>query len=111
MEMESPHAIMQTVVDALRRRFEALLSRPADLQELTQEETLTPGQMLLMGFNGLFEKLQMEGNALIGTLSSLDIPATWKNIDQIREAKEMAAPIFNESARKVRIHIIPSFVV
>lgn len=99
--MESPHAYMQTIVEALRQRFEGLLSRPADMQELNQEETLTPGQMLLMGFNGLFEKLQMEGNALISTLGSLDIPASWRKIDQIREAKEMAAPIFNEPARKV----------
>ncbi|OXU25637.1 hypothetical protein TSAR_001094 [Trichomalopsis sarcophagae] len=117
MEMESPHAIMQTIVDALKLRFEALLSRPADLQELNQEETLTPGQMLLMGFNGLFEKLQIEGNALISTLSSLDIPPSWKKIDQIREAKDMAAPIFNEAARKVlediflvkRLHTIQKF--
>lgn len=99
--MESPHAIMQTIVESLRQRFEGLLSRPADMQELHQEETLTAGQMLLMGFNGLFEKLQMEGNALISTLGSLDVPTSWKKIDQIREAKEMGALIFNEAARKV----------
>lgn len=101
MEMDSPHAIMQTIVDSLRMRFEALLSRPADLQELNQEETLTAGQMLLMGFNGLFEKLQMEGSALISTLSSVEIPAGWKKIDQIRDAKAMTTPIFNEAAREV----------
>ncbi|XP_058794779.1 serine/threonine-protein kinase SMG1 [Phymastichus coffea] len=101
MEMDSPHAIMQNIVESLRIRFEALLSRPADLQELNQEETLTAGQMLLMGFNGLFEKLQMEGNALISTLSSVEIPASWKKIDQVREAKDMTAPIFNQAAREV----------
>ncbi|XP_035721238.1 serine/threonine-protein kinase SMG1-like isoform X1 [Vespa mandarinia] len=101
MEMESPHAMVQNLVSNMRSRFETLLSRPADIQELNHDETLTPGQMLLMGFNGLFEKLQMEGNALVITLSSLDIPINWKKIDQIREAKEMAAPIFNKAARQV----------
>lgn len=101
MDMESPHAIVQTVVDAVRLRFEALLSRQADSQELNLDESLTPGQMLLMGFNGLFEKLQMEGNALVTMLSSLEIPLSWNKIDQIRDAKEMAATVLNESARRV----------
>lgn len=119
MEMESPHAVVQSIVTNMRLRFEALLSRPAEVQDLNQEETLTPGQMLLMGFNGLFEKLQMEGNALVTTLSSLDIPMNWKKIDQIREAKEMSAPIFNKAARQVledmflikRLHTMQEFFI
>lgn len=119
MEMDSPHAIVQNLVANMRLRFETLLSRPAEAQELNQDETLTPGQMLLMGFNGLFEKLQMEGNTLVTALSSLDIPTSWKKIDQIREAKEMAAPIFNETARGVlddiflikRLHTIQEFFI
>lgn len=117
MEMESPHAVIQSIVNNMRLRFEALLSRPAEIQEPNQDETLTPGQMLLMGFNGLFEKLQMEGNALIATLSTLDIPPSWRKIDQIREAKEMSAPIFNKTACQVledmflvkRLHTIQEF--
>lgn len=117
MEMESPHAMIQSVVNNMRLRFEALLSRPAEIQEPNQDETLTPGQMLLMGFNGLFEKLQMEGNALIATLNTLDIPSSWRKIDQIREAKEMSAPIFNKTACQVlediflvkRLHTIQEF--
>lgn len=117
MEMESPHAVVQSIVTNMRLRFEALLSRQADVQDLNQEETLTPGQMLLMGFNGLFEKLQMEGNALVATLNSLDVPVNWKKIDQIRDAKEMSAPIFNKAARQVlediflikRLHTIQEF--
>lgn len=117
MEMDSPHAMIQNVVNNMRLRFEAMLSRPAEIQEPNQDETLTPGQMLLMGFNGLFEKLQMEGNALIATLSTLDIPSSWRKIDQIREAKEMSAPIFNKTACQVlediflvkRLHTIQEF--
>ncbi|XP_076757575.1 serine/threonine-protein kinase Smg1 isoform X3 [Xylocopa sonorina] len=119
MEMNSPHAMIQSVVNNMRLRFEALLSRPAESQsqESNQDEALTPGQMLLMGFNGLFEKLQMEGNALIATLSTLDIPPSWRKIDQIKEAKEMSAPIFNKTACQVlediflvkRLHTIQEF--
>ncbi|KYQ50767.1 Serine/threonine-protein kinase SMG1 [Trachymyrmex zeteki] len=117
MEMESPHAVVQNIVNNIRLRFEALLSRQAEVQDLNQEESLTPGQMLLMGFNGLFEKVQMEGNALVTILSSLDIPMNWKKIDQIREAKEMSVPIFNKAIRQVlediflikRLHTIQEF--
>ncbi|KAG5339618.1 SMG1 kinase, partial [Acromyrmex charruanus] len=117
MEMESPHAVVQNVVNNIRLRFEALLSRQAEVQDLNQEESLTPGQMLLMGFNGLFEKVQMEGNALVAILSTLDIPMNWKKIDQIREAKEMSVPIFNKAIRQVlediflikRLHTIQEF--
>ncbi|XP_015127883.1 serine/threonine-protein kinase SMG1 [Diachasma alloeum] len=102
MDMESPHVLVQSLVSNVRLRFDALLSRQPELREVDQDsESLTPGQMLLMGFNGLFEKLQIEANALISTLGSLDIPACWKKIDQIREAKEIAAPIFHEGARRV----------
>ncbi|XP_063980993.1 serine/threonine-protein kinase SMG1 [Diachasmimorpha longicaudata] len=102
MDMESPHVLIQTLVANIRLRFEALLSRQPEQREVDQDtESLTPGQMLLMGFNGLFEKLQIEANALISTLGSLDVPTCWKKIDQIREAKEIAAPIFHEGARRV----------
>ncbi|XP_011302537.1 serine/threonine-protein kinase SMG1 isoform X2 [Fopius arisanus] len=102
MDMESPHVLVQSLVSSVRVQFDALLSRPPELREVGQDsESLTPGQMLLMGFNGLFEKLQIEANTLVSTLGSLDIPACWKKIDQIREAKEIAAPIFHEGARRV----------
>lgn len=118
MDMDSPHAIVQSLVTNVRQRFDALLSRTTEIRDITQDsELLTPGQMLLMGFNGLFEKLQVEGNALVATLSTLDIPTCWKKIDQIREAKEIAVPIFHEAARRVlddiflikRLHTIREF--
>jgi hypothetical protein len=43
-----------------------------------------------MGFNGLFEKLQLERNALIGALDTLDTPHCWKKVDQVWEAKAIA---------------------
>ncbi|XP_044575793.1 serine/threonine-protein kinase SMG1 isoform X2 [Cotesia glomerata] len=99
MDMEGPQTVVQSIVGNIRSRFEALLSRSVEANQ--DSESLTPGQMLLMGFNGLFEKLQVEGNTLVATLESLEIPTCWKKIDQIREAKEIAVPIFHEGARRV----------
>jgi PI-3-kinase-related kinase SMG-1 len=94
------------MVAEIRKRFELLLSRPAELvtngtdnqpTNMTtgsaagnSDDVLTPGQMLLMGFNGLFEKLQLERNALIGALDTLDTPHCWKKVDQVWEAKAIA---------------------
>jgi PI-3-kinase-related kinase SMG-1 len=94
------------MVAEIRKRFELLLSRPAELvadgvdDQATSmntgstagcsDDVLTPGQMLLMGFNGLFEKLQLERNALIGALDTLDTPHCWKKVDQVWEAKAIA---------------------
>lgn len=94
------------MVAEIRKRFELLLLRPADLvtdgidDEAanvsigsavgSSDDVLTPGQMLLMGFNGLFEKLQLEGNALIAALDTLDTPHCWKKVDQVWEAKAIA---------------------
>lgn len=91
---QSPHESVQSVITELRKNFEALLHSHSS-------DTLTPGQMLLMGFNGLFDKLQVESTTLITTLASLDVPTCWKKIDQLREAKTLAAPIFSEQTRSV----------
>ena len=92
------------MVAAIRTRFDLLLLRPAEVATdvgngqgagvngsgaISSDDVLTPGQMLLMGFNGLFEKLQLEGNALIAALQTLDTPTCWKKVDQVWEAKAM----------------------
>lgn len=55
-----------------------------------------------MGFNGLFEKVQMETNSLISALNSIEIPPSWKKVDQIREAKEtQTTSLSNETTRRI----------
>lgn len=93
---QSPHNESQDVVAKLRSKYESLLLRsPEALSAASEvgEDSLVPGQMLLMGFNGLFEKLQLEGNALIAALDTLDTPLSWKKVDQVREAKAMSVSI------------------
>ncbi|XP_060520485.1 serine/threonine-protein kinase SMG1 isoform X2 [Cylas formicarius] len=67
----------------------------------TQSESLSQGQMLLMGFNGLFDKLTQEINDLVKTLGELDVPKSWKKLDHVKEAKNIAPHIFNPQVRRV----------
>lgn len=95
MGMESPHENCQHIVQELRTAFESLVHSPE------AADTLSPGQMLFMGFNGLFENLALGGNSLIATLSSLQTPTSWKNVDQLREAKTLLAPVYDAAPRTV----------
>lgn len=79
----------------LRSDFEALLHAQST------SDTLMPGQMLLMGFNGLFDKLQVDSYNLTSNLSTLETPPCWRKIDQIKEAKALSAPIFNDQTRSL----------
>lgn len=64
-----------------------------------QTEVLTQGQMLLMGFNGLFEKLNQELNNLVATIGTIDIPTSWRKLDQVKEAKSIAAHVFHPQVK------------
>lgn len=68
----------------LRTGFESLIQRPGSA------DSLSPGQMLFMGFNGLFENLALGGNTLTASLSSLNTPTAWRTVDQLREAKSLS---------------------
>lgn len=61
----------------------------------TQSEALSQGKMLLMGFNGLFEKPTHEISNLVNTMGNLDIPKSWKKLDHVKESKNIAPHIFN----------------
>ncbi|XP_014248245.1 serine/threonine-protein kinase SMG1 isoform X2 [Cimex lectularius] len=88
--MESQHTSFMVPVESLRMQFEELLSHG--------EDNLTQGQMLLMGFNGLFTNLEDGRDVLLGHLKSLTSPPAWKIVDQIREAmQQYTAPICQET--------------
>ncbi|XP_023013215.2 serine/threonine-protein kinase Smg1 [Leptinotarsa decemlineata] len=75
------------------------------LQYLTlipsQSESLSQGKMLLMGFNGLFDKLTQEINNVTNTLGNVDIPKSWKRLDHVKEARNIAPHIFNTQVRSI----------
>ena len=50
---------------------------------------LTSGQMLLMGFNGLFTRLDDEFTNLLEAVDAINVPDIWKKVDAVREARSM----------------------
>ena len=73
-----------STVQAVQRRFLTLLeSGDGDMNELS------PGQMLLMGFNGLFTRLDDEFNTVLACVDSMSVPGVWKKVDVIRDAKSL----------------------
>lgn len=81
---QSPHEQSYEVAQQLQKAVEAMFHR------LGSAELLTPGQMLFMGFNGLFDNLGLGASSLIQELVGLNMPSTWKTIDQLRDAKMLA---------------------
>lgn len=96
--IQSPHNDVHYLVAELRTKFELLLHQSTGGSSSISDGTMCAGQMLLMGFNGLFEKLYLDGHALAPKLSSINsnIPPCWRNLDHIREAKAFSVSLFHE---------------
>ncbi|XP_048245963.1 serine/threonine-protein kinase SMG1-like isoform X1 [Haliotis rufescens] len=60
---------------------------------------LTPGQMLLMGFNGLFTRLENEFASMLEAIDSVQVPDVWRKVDVVKEAKSMQLSSFTSSTR------------
>ena len=50
---------------------------------------LSPGQMLLMGFDGLFTRLDTEFSQLLSCVSAIDIPESWGKVDAVCQARAL----------------------
>ncbi|GLG95063.1 Serine/threonine-protein kinase Smg1 [Gryllus bimaculatus] len=118
MDMDSPHSHAQKLVSVLQSKFESLFLYCSERhKETAGEDGLSPGNMLLMGFNCLFEALQIEGTTFAAAFERIDIPTSWKTIDQIREAKALSAFVVGDRVRGVldsifflkRLQIIQDF--
>lgn len=101
--VDSPHSDVHHMVSELREKFELLLHQPTGSSSSITDGTMCAGQMLLMGFNGLFEKLYLDGHTLAPKLSSINsnIPPCWRNLDHIREAKAFSGKMMDERTRPV----------
>jgi PI-3-kinase-related kinase SMG-1 len=79
---------MMTVVKRMQLQYQELLQgRDSDSSELT------PGQMLLMGFDGLFTRLEDEFTDLMETIDNLKVPDVWRKVDAVREGKSMQVSV------------------
>ena len=56
--------------------------------------SLTPGQMLLMGFNGLFTRLQADFSDMLDAVGAVQSPDVWRKVDRIKEARAMQVAFF-----------------
>ena len=71
-----------TVVQAMHQQFDHLL------QSSDPNGTdLSPGQMLLMGFNGLFTKLERDFSTMLEQVAKVVVPDVWRKVDVVREAR------------------------
>lgn len=71
-----------------------------ELIKKTENVILSQGEMLLIGFHGLFEDVSLANENVINMTSKLKVPTAWKTVDQIREAKSLLVSlvtnIFNQ---------------
>lgn len=54
---------------------------------------LNQGQMLLMGFNGLFTKIDSDLDVLLAYLDNLHVPASWQKLDIYRDTVALVVNI------------------
>ncbi|XP_039285302.1 serine/threonine-protein kinase SMG1-like [Nilaparvata lugens] len=97
MGIKSSNEHCRQIVADLRAGYEPLVTSSCG----SDSDQLSPGLMLLMGFNGLFENLAIGNQTLITALTRLQTPAVWRTVDQVREAKSLAGTIFDAEPRSV----------
>lgn len=95
---------MQPDASDLMGRLKKLQNQFTDLLHISERDNmeLSSGQMLLMGFNGLFSRLDDDFSSLLDAIDSLDVPDSWKKVDVIREAKSMQVGALCVAKRQLR---------
>ncbi|XP_052759875.1 serine/threonine-protein kinase SMG1-like [Mya arenaria] len=97
MGMKNENLELLQRVSSMEAQFKSLLE--SGMSGSPQE--LTPGQMLLMGFNGLFTRLEDEFSTLLECIDGLQVPTVWKKVDVIKEAKSLQLSSFTRNTRSL----------
>ncbi|KAL5019170.1 hypothetical protein ScPMuIL_004892 [Solemya velum] len=94
MGIENENMETLHVVRKMQQQFMSLV-------EGTESEAteMTSGQMLLMGFNGLFTQLDNEFAELLEAFDALRVPDVWRKVDAVRDAKSMQLSSFSMSTQ------------
>lgn len=92
MGCENDNLEMMAVVKRMQTQYQEILAGSG-------EGDMSPGQMLLMGFNGLFTRLEDEFTGLMEAMDSLKVPEVWRKVDAVREGKAMQLSSFTSSTR------------
>lgn len=80
---------MMAVVKRMQTQYQEILAGSG-------EGDMSPGQMLLMGFNGLFTRLEDEFTGLMEAMDSLKVPEVWRKVDAVREGKAMQVHVLGD---------------
>lgn len=96
MEIQTPDNHVSGIIETMKKNFDLLMKG-----EEPEISDLSPGQMLLMGFNGLFTKLESDMTDLLTSLNQLNPPILWRKVDLVREAASFVPPIHLPSTRSI----------
>ncbi|XP_047656550.1 serine/threonine-protein kinase SMG1 isoform X1 [Tachysurus fulvidraco] len=90
------------VTRVLRAQYSELI-QPRNMEGSVQDTPkMSAGQMLLVAFDGMFAQLESAFGLLIEKLNSMDIPAAWRKVDVIWEARATQVHFFdNVQTRQV----------
>uniref|UniRef100_A0A2C9LZC5 non-specific serine/threonine protein kinase n=1 Tax=Biomphalaria glabrata TaxID=6526 RepID=A0A2C9LZC5_BIOGL len=104
MEDKKPEVLLD--LQKLESDFAELVQTCSNMNNAKiSADQLTSGQMLLIGFNGLFTRLEADFAELLNSVESLEIPSVWKNVDTVREAKSMQLSNFSSTTRPLLVHL------
>ncbi|KAK7113677.1 hypothetical protein V1264_012925 [Littorina saxatilis] len=90
---------MQTAFNQLLQGFDHPGRGMAQMEGAGAE--LTPGQMLLMGFDGLFSRLDTEFSQLLACVSAIDILPAWGKVDAVRDARALQLSLWSSDTRSL----------
>ncbi|CAB0020824.1 unnamed protein product [Nesidiocoris tenuis] len=102
------------LVNNLRAAFDALLAPERPDEEFRGDMRVPDhGEMLLMGFNGLFN-LEPSRNLMVQYFKQLVTPPTWSIVDQIKDPQKYYAvsgsvTIIKKSIRRLRTSRLNEF--
>ncbi|XP_076852273.1 serine/threonine-protein kinase SMG1 [Brachyhypopomus gauderio] len=83
------------VTRVLRVQYSELI-QPRALEGAVQDTPkMSAGQMLLVAFDGMFAQLETAFGLLVEKLNSMDVPAAWRKVDVIREARATQVHFFD----------------
>ncbi|KAF4093226.1 hypothetical protein AMELA_G00029800 [Ameiurus melas] len=83
------------VTRVLRVQYSELI-QPRNMEGSVQDTPkMSAGQMLLVAFDGMFAQLESAFGLLIDKLNSMDVPAAWRKVDVIWEARATQVHFFD----------------
>ncbi|XP_059145931.1 serine/threonine-protein kinase SMG1-like [Physella acuta] len=97
LEDEKPEVLME--IKRIQQDFMDLIQNGSSPASKLSSDQLTSAQMLLMGFNGLFTRLESDFAELLDSMETLEVTSVWKKVDTVREAKSLQLSNFSSTTR------------